>query len=291
MEIVVRVPVARADDIAAAITEELSFAASGTEIRSDSVVFWVDVGDGEQALAETRRLVGELRDRGFELDPAKVSSKPAAPEEEWRDAWKKYFRTVRLTRQIVVVPSWDRHTAGPKDVVIAMDPGQAFGTGDHATTRLMLEEIQALADAGIAPSRVLDVGTGSGILSVAAALLWPACRIDALDIDPLAVSATRENCERNGVGDRVGVSNQAVDDVSGSFELILANIQAGVLTQLAAAIVARASERGHLILCGLLSPQAAGVGETYAAKLPDHTLSVRASDHDPAWSIAVLSAQ
>jgi ribosomal protein L11 methyltransferase len=289
-EITVRVPVAAADDIATAIAEELGFASAGTQIRADSVVFWVPVEDSEQALGDTRALVASLRDRGFAVDPARVEARPAVPEEQWRDAWKKYFRTIRLTRQIVVVPSWDVHDVAGDDLVISMDPGQAFGTGDHATTRLMLEEMQALRDQGYVPDRVLDAGTGSGVLAVAAIRLWPECRVEAVDIDPLSISATQDNCERNAIGDRVRVSDTPIADIEGRFDLVLANIQAGVLTQLAEAIAARATERGYLVLSGLLSSQARGVGQTYVRQLPAHTLRIRKSDHDPEWSVAVLSA-
>ncbi len=84
------------------------------------------------------------------------------PEAEWRDAWKRYFKVSRLTRQIVVVPSWESYTPSPGDVPIALDPGMAFGTGTHASTQLVLEELQALADGGLRPARVLDMGCGWG---------------------------------------------------------------------------------------------------------------------------------
>ena len=125
------------------------------------------------------------------------------PEAEWRDAWKRYFKISRLTRQIVVVPSWESYTPAADDVTIALDPGMAFGTGTHASTQLVLEELQALADGGLYPARVLDMGCGSGILAIAAAKLWPKTSVIAIDNDPIAITATADNAAGNGVGARI----------------------------------------------------------------------------------------
>ncbi|HMG55378.1 MAG TPA: 50S ribosomal protein L11 methyltransferase, partial [Kofleriaceae bacterium] len=233
-EIVVPVGAADVDDVAALIASEVSAAAAGTEQRGDEVVFWVPAPEAAAALTEARDAVARWQAGGMAVDPAQVRVAPAAPEAEWRDAWKKYFRVSRLTRQFVVVPSWDRFTPEPDDVVIDLDPGMAFGTGTHASTRLVLEEIQALADRGTQPARILDVGCGSGILAIAAVKRWPGATCVAIDNDPLAIAATDDNAEINRVTERIFAVPRGLDAPDGpvergeQFALVLANIQAHV---------------------------------------------------------------
>ena len=280
VEIVVPVAAAEIDDLAALIATEVPAAAAGTEQRGDEVVFWVATGDATEALASTRDAVARWQAAGASVDPARVRIATAMPEAEWRDAWKKYFKVTRLTRQIVVVPSWERYEARDEDVVIALDPGMAFGTGTHASTRLVLEEMQALAD--LRPSAVLDMGCGSGILAIAAAKLWPGARVVGVDNDPLAVAATTENAAVNGVAVDVGWRGFARGR---PFPVVLANIQAHVLRELEGLLVA--STGGVLILSGLLTPQAQAVADEYvAAGLA--LVAVRPSADDPAWSVVVL---
>ncbi len=284
----ISVPVARGeaaeatDEIAGLLALELPDAAAGVEVRAEEIVYWVPVARGETALADARRVVAALAAAGRPLEASAVVSRPAAPEAEWRDAWKRYFRTVRLTRQIVVVPSWDSHRAAPEDRVIHLDPGQAFGTGAHASTRLVLEMMQELADGGEFPSRVLDLGTGSGILALAAAALWPGAEVHAVDDDPVAVQVARENAAANRTALHIGG-----DWPDGVFDLALANIQADVLTGLADALCARLAPGGYLILSGLLSEQVGAVAAAYAARGPA-TVRIAASREDPAWSAALL---
>jgi ribosomal protein L11 methyltransferase len=281
----ISVPVLRADaadDVAGLLATELPDAASGVEVRADSIVYWVELARGEGALAEARQVAARLAAAGQPVDAAGVSSRPALPEAEWRDAWKRYFRTVRLTRQVVVVPSWDRHEPQPGDVVIHLDPGQAFGTGAHASTRLVLELMQELADRGARPRRVLDLGTGSGILALAAAGHWPEAEVVAVDNDPIAVQVARENIEANWAS--IAAS---VDQPEGRFDLALANIQADVLVALADRLAAWVAPGGHLALSGLLSEQVESIAEVYAARGLER-LAIRPSSDDPAWSAALL---
>jgi len=277
-----------ADDVAVLLAGRIPALRTGSEIRADQVVFWVTVDQSEAVLAAVRAEAGRLRAAGLEVDVAAVHARPAAPEEEWRDAWKRYFRTVRLTRQIVVVPSWEARPApAGDDLLVDLDPGQAFGTGAHASTRLLLEAEQALRDAGVRVDRFLDVGAGSAILSIAAARLWPSATGIAVDVDPLAVDVAIENCAINQVGDRVAVSATPLDQVGGGFDLVLANIQADVLVALAAPLADRVAAGGWLLLSGLLSEQA----EPVAAAIAAHGLVVDRIDrspHDPEWSAVRL---
>jgi ribosomal protein L11 methyltransferase len=288
IEVIVPVSAADVDDIAALIVSEVAAAAAGTEQRGDEIVFWVPRKEAPAALLEAQSAVARWQANGAAVDPARVRLADAMPEAEWRDAWKRYFKVSQLTRQLVVVPSWEAYAPAPEQLVIHLDPGMAFGTGTHASTRLVLEELQALADGGAAVDRVLDVGCGSGILSIAAARLWPGATCVAVDVDPLCVDATRDNAAQNGVADRIAASATPAGEIAEAFPLVLANIQAHVLRALAADLIARTAPGGTLILSGLLTPQAAPLAAEYAAA-GLRLVHVRASRHDPEWSVVVLA--
>jgi ribosomal protein L11 methyltransferase len=277
-----------ADDVAGLLCQELPDAAAGVELRANEIVYWVALERGELALEEVRRVATRLAAAGQPIDSARIAARPAVPESEWRDAWKRYFRTVRLTRQIVVVPSWDRHDEPqPDDRLIHLDPGQAFGTGAHASTRLVLGLLQELADGGADPAQVLDLGTGSGILALAAAGLWRSATVEATDVDPIAVTTAAENVEANGKAGQVRVSGAALESIGRRFELVLANIQADVLTALRDPLCERVAPGGHLVLSGLLAEQVEGVAARYAAGGLE-LVKVQPSGEDPAWSAALL---
>lgn len=286
-EVIVRVGAAEIDDLAALIAAEVPAASAGTEQRGDEVVFWVATEDAAAALSETRDVLVRWQAAGAAVDPARVRIASALPELEWRDAWKRYFQVSRLTRQFVVVPSWEAFTAGPDDVVIDLDPGMAFGTGTHASTRLVLEELQTLADDGVVPDRVLDVGCGSGILAIAAVKRWPGATCVAVDNDPIAVDATRDNAATNRVGAQIAASTTHPGELAEGFPVVLANIQAHVLRDLRDALIARTAPGGTLLLSGLLTPQAAPLAAEFAAAGMT-TVRVRPSDHDPAWAVVAL---
>jgi ribosomal protein L11 methyltransferase len=289
VELVVPATAASVDEVAALVVDEVSAAESGVEIRGAEVVFWAPLAAREAALAEARAAAARWQAAGLAVDAERVTAAPALPESEWRDAWKRYFHVTRLTRRLVVVPSWERHAPAPDDLVLRLDPGLAFGTGTHASTRLVLEELQTLADAGAAPARVLDVGTGSGILAIAACRLWPDATCVATDVDPLAIDATRENAAANDVGGRIAASADPLTAFAERFPLVLANIQAHVLRALRADLIARCAPGATLILSGLLAAQAPAVADEYAAA--GLTIAaVRPSADDPQWSVVRLVA-
>jgi ribosomal protein L11 methyltransferase len=177
----------------------------------------------------------------------------------WRDGWRAYFKPMRVGKRLVIKPSWEPYEPVAGDVVLTLDPGQAFGTGTHETTRLLLAELEARLPPA---ARVLDVGTGSGILGVACLLLG-ASSVEALDNDPLAVDAARENAERNGVGAKLHASLTPVGTLTTRYPLVLANIEARVLIPEAANVAARVEPGGLLLLSGLLHTDVDSVRAAY----------------------------
>jgi ribosomal protein L11 methyltransferase len=291
VEIIVPVGASDVDDVAALIASEVPAASAGTEQRGDEVVFWASAETAAAAVAEARDAVARWQANGMAVDPARVRTATAMPEAEWRDAWKRYFKISRLTRQFVVVPSWETYASKDGEVVIDLDPGMAFGTGTHASTRLVLEEIQTLADAtGAAPpDRIADVGCGSGILAIAAVKRWPGARCIAVDNDPIAIAATIENATTNRCEARISASTDSIA-AHGQFPIVLANIQAHVLRALRADLVAALAPGGTLVLSGLLTPQAQPLADEFVAAGGVALVHVRPSTDDAQWSCAVLRA-
>lgn len=175
------------------------------------------------------------------------------------DAWRTWARPRRAGRRIVVQPAWREDPAAPDDLVIRVDPGRSFGSGSHASTRLVLG---VLEDVPLTGTTVLDVGCGSGILAVAALLLG-ASAATAIDVDPAAVAATHANAAANGVSGRVEASTTPVTDVPGRFDVVVANIGAAVLCALAVPVAATVRPGGLLVLAGLLDQQADDVLSAY----------------------------
>lgn len=179
-------------------------------------------------------------------------------DEPWAEAWRQAFRPQRVGRGLLIIPPWETSAAENGLVSIIIEPGRAFGTGGHGSTRGCLLLLEALLDR----SRVtdaLDIGTGTGILAIAAALLGVP-RVTALDTDPDAVAAARANATRNGVAERIRCALAETAGVEGPpFPLILANLLAGSHVSLASEYRRLVSPGGHLILGGMLSEEADSV--------------------------------
>lgn len=217
-------------------------------------------------------------------------------EEDWAEAWKRHYHRQRIGQRTVIVPAWEEYAPLPGEVVLRLEPGMAFGTGLHPTTRLCL---QALETHLVPGCTVLDVGTGSGVLAIAAARQG-AQAVLALDADPLAVAVARENVARNDVAAIVTVRHGSLPGgeavplhfvaqgpldllAVGQFDLILVNILAPVIAGMAPALAARLAPGGRLIAAGLIDSQEAEVTQAFQA----HGLQVieRAQEND--WVLLV----
>ena len=200
-------------------------------------------------------------------------------EEDWANAWKQHFKPQRIGKHIIIKPSWEAFVPEPGDLVVEMDPGMAFGTGLHATTRLCLRALEQFVSPGV---RVADVGTGSGILAIAAVLLG-AASASATDIDPLAVRISQENIERNQLTERV---HAGVSDLppTGSFDIVVANILPDVILAMADALVAATKPGGLLITSGIIERRA----EDVRAGLVARGLRILTTQTEGEW-VAVLA--
>ncbi len=177
----------------------------------------------------------------------------AVRSEDWSSSWKVHFKPLRVGSRLLIVPTWEEAVSLPDDLVLRIDPGMAFGTGGHETTRLCLEMLEKSMDSsGAGAPALLDLGTGSGILAMAASLLGGG-RILALDIDPEAVLVARENLVLNGLAEKIECGTTPLESLTEDFDIILANILAEELVRLAPWLASRLNPGGTLILSGILA--------------------------------------
>ena len=221
-----------------------------------------DPAAAERAAAEASEALGHLQ--AFGLRPIGELATRIVHEADWAEAWKAHFPVLRLGRRLVIKPTWRRHRAGPGDVVLALDPGIAFGTGLHPTTRLCLAALDDLADRGaLKRARVLDVGCGSGILAIAAAKLGGATVL-AVDTDPIAVEATLANAARNDLADRISARHGSLPSGEAPFDVILANLIAAVLVTLAPLLRDELRPAGTLLASGIFLDREDDVRDAFA---------------------------
>jgi len=193
-------------------------------------------------------------------DSAVICRTGTIMEADWRDCWKKHFRPIRVGRRFLVKPSWEKPVQDRSALVLEIDPGQAFGVGTHASTALVLETMEELCEGSgwmdeyeacnIGLS-VMDLGTGTGILGIAAAKLG-AGRVLCLETDPQALAVARRNALVNGVAHILEVEADPVDEVNEKFQLIVANLDRDTLITLAESISRCLSDNGRLIVSGIL---------------------------------------
>ncbi len=231
-----------------------------------------DTGAGAtaDAVERVRTALGHLQ--AFELRPIGELRVSPVRETDWAAQGRSHFPVLRIGERFVVKPTWRRYRPGPGEIVLALDPGVAFGTGLHPTTRLCLLGLEAWGDEGrIAGARVLDVGSGSGILSLGAARLGGASVL-GIDTDPLAAEATTSNARRNRLSRLIRSRHGSVPTGEQPFDLVLANLVASVLVPLAAGLYREvrsgdgtAGSGGRILASGIIAPREAEVRRAFAA--------------------------
>ena len=180
-------------------------------------------------------------------------------EAEWQSSWKQHFHPLRIGKRILVTPTWRDHEAGDGRLKISLDPGMAFGTGHHPTTRMCLELLERLVTPG---ADVLDLGCGSGILAIASAKLG-AGRVLGLEIDSVAVDVARQNVRSNGVGATASIVEGSLPHAAASprsYDIAVANISAKVIKELAGDLAKAVKPGGAVVVSGILAENKAGVG-------------------------------
>jgi ribosomal protein L11 methyltransferase len=206
-------------------------------------------GEAEGSCRQLARYLKDLKSMGLSGDHEGPRQAFLA-EEDWLSSWRSHFGVLRIGRRLLIKPSWETVTAAAGQLVIVIDPQMAFGTGEHPTTRFCLQTLEKLVHEG---DLVLDLGTGSGILAIAAVKLG-AKRVLGLDIDPQAIVTARENARINGVSTKVDFSCSSLDpDVrSKRFDLVVVNINSEVVLPLLQELKRVLNSKGHIILSGLL---------------------------------------
>lgn len=233
-----------------------------------TVKIYVPEGDDSPAL---RRRIAEILYHLSRLYPLPEPVFRELADEDWANAWKEHYRPFRLGRRIMIWPAWLEQQPGdtaPDDVVLTLDPGMAFGTGLHPTTQGCLQALEQIIAPGMA---VLDAGTGSGILAIAAVKLG-ASAVAAFDTDALAVRATQDNAARNGALPAIHVWRGELDSVMAEtgraqWDVVVANILAPVIIGLLAenGLLNTVAPGGRLILSGIIDEQSADVAAALAA--------------------------
>lgn len=212
---------------------------------------------GPSAVAEVELADGRVQltadvAPGMTIDPRWSPQIIEVDEDADLDAWRAHAQPEPAGARFLLVPTWLPETAVPPGrTPVALDPGRTFGSGSHPTTRNCVAALEHVVAPG---ARVADIGCGSGVLAIVAALLG-AQEVSAIDVEPAAAEATAANAMRNGVGDRVSASTASIDRLVGPFDVVVANIGVRVITDSAAAIGGLVGPGGHLVLAGILDDQ------------------------------------
>ena len=217
-----------------------------------------------------------------QLYPIPSAEFRALKDDDWANAWKSFHPVQHVGPRIVLKPTWCEYEPQPHELMVELDPGMAFGTGQHPSTRFCLLAVERLVQPGW---RVLDVGTGSGILSILAAKLG-AGKVFACDVDPVAVRVARENTALNGLSGQISLAIGSVDTRDygvGAWDLILMNILAPVIVELLPFARPLLSEGGHIVLSGLVAMQA----DEVRAKMVEVGLTVVEQAQDGDWLMLI----
>ncbi len=218
-------------------------------LNADKTVAYVSVYmPADSGVADTLVF---LRERFSALNPDAKITVSGVNEEDWANSWKAYYKPIKIGDRIVIVPAWEKYNASPDEIVVRMDPGMAFGTGTHETTRLVIKLLEKYIKSGM---RVADVGCGSGILAICASKLG-AGECKAYDIDPVAVKVANENIKDSGLDNvtcEVSDLLKQVDRSGGAYDVICANIVADIIIRMMPDVGALMNESSVILASGII---------------------------------------
>jgi ribosomal protein L11 methyltransferase len=202
-----------------------------------------------ETVEEIKQAINELMLYDIDLGKNQISLSEVN-EEEWATAWKKYYKPVKISKRITITPTWEEYEPVSSDeIIIELDPGMAFGTGTHPTTVLSIQALEQFLAVG---DNVIDVGSGSGVLSIAAALLG-AEKVDAFDLDDVAVTSTRLNAKLNKLGEKIHTKqNNLLDHVNDQADVIVSNILAEIIVRFVDDAWRNLKPGGYFITSGII---------------------------------------
>ncbi|MEW6594222.1 MAG: 50S ribosomal protein L11 methyltransferase [Thermodesulfobacteriota bacterium] len=285
IKLTVSVPAPLADEAAgmlATVAEngvEYDYAAANQENTQERLTVYLD--NDAAAPAKEAAVASQLRELEQEQGIGPITlTREEIIEQDWNAAWKEFFKPFPITPKLIIKPTWEDYTPQADEQVIEMDPGMAFGTGHHASTRLALQLLEGVFEIRrpVAPS-FLDVGCGTAILAMAGAL-WGGGSVVAIDNDPDAVFIAKENTRTNHLQSRIAASDTPLADLSGAFDVVVANITSDVLALLAPELVRHLTPGGDLILAGILRGEQE---EAIRALFQGHGLTEMASPYHDEW--------
>ena len=242
--------------------------------------YWALDEELEGKLQHLAARLDGLASNGIDKGAGAVSWKAVA-DEDWAETWKEFFHTEKIGARTVIKPTWEEYEAKAEEIVVELDPGAAFGTGQHATTSLCIRALENLVRPGMT---VFDVGTGSGVLAIVAAKLG-AKRVEAVDFDPVAVRVARENVRQNGAEDVVRTErSDLLKSVAGEADLIIANIIADIIVRLFGEVEGSLAAGGTMLLSGIIEDRLADVVEAAG----QHGFSVEKIEREKGWAAIIV---
>jgi ribosomal protein L11 methyltransferase len=241
------------------LTEE-HFSENSLELNSNHLKVYIpDLEDNKKIIEAIK---ADLKEKHRQLKKDNISetltgswkiSIKIIKDEDWSENWKKYWHPLRIGKNFIICPSWETCSIeSPDDVIIIIDPGSAFGTGTHATTRLCLCAIEKVLSNNKAPQKALDVGTGSGILAIAAAKKG-IINVKGIDIDPVAIQVATENAKLNGIDQYCSFNTLSIRNLNTEYDLIIVNILAKTILSMSEDIKRLTKRQGYIILSGIIS--------------------------------------
>ncbi len=243
--------------------------------------YFIYPDDVDRLCINVKKVLSELAAIHPELGDTPLNYREIA-DHDWESDWQQHFPPFKVGDRLVIHPSWVNWPAKDNEVSLTLDPGQAFGTGTHATTGLCLEALAEHFASSCPPQRVLDVGTGSGILAMASAALG-AQAVIGCDIDSEACRVASENVAQNRLTQKVTITNRLLDKIPGQYDLVLANILSAENIRLARLLVERLAPQGRLVLSGILIEQEQQVVDAFAAFFPTYLNT----SHRDEWTCVV----